>query len=278
MQNNITKLTPIEPRPGHKGDAGVGIEIRNVSKYFRRAKTEAPQAALLNVSLSIRAGSFVCLVGPSGCGKSTLLNMIGGFLQPDRGEIMAGNRPIVAPGADRGMIFQEPTLFPWLSVRDNVLFGPKAQSACTPVAEREADELLRIVELSTFSRHYPHQLSGGMKQRLAIARALINRPGVLLMDEPFGALDAITRSHMQAFLLNIWASHRTTVVFVTHDVEEAVLLADTVVVMSARPGHISGVIPIDIPRPRFPDAVDSEEQVTARRAVRAYLVGRTHHA
>jgi NitT/TauT family transport system ATP-binding protein len=277
MLNDATQLNFNEPRRGNNGDAGVGIEIKNVSKYFRRAKTEVPQAALANVSLSINAGSFVCLVGPSGCGKSTLLNMIGGFLQPDRGEITAGGNPILSPGADRGMIFQEPTLFPWLSVRDNVLFGPKAQSACTPAAEREADELLRIVELATFSRHYPHQLSGGMKQRLAIARALINKPGVLLMDEPFGALDAITRSHMQAFLLDIWASHRTTVVFVTHDVEEAVLLADTVVVMSARPGRISGVISIDIPRPRSPDAVDSEEQVMARRAVRAYLVGNRHH-
>jgi NitT/TauT family transport system ATP-binding protein len=271
---NATQPDSIRSRGRSNSEAGVGIEIRNVSKYFRRAKTEAPQAALSNISLSINAGSFVCLVGPSGCGKSTLLNMIGGFLQPDRGEIIAGDRSILRPGADRGIIFQEPTLFPWLSVRDNVLFGPKAQNACTPATEREAEELLRIVGLSTFSRHYPHQLSGGMKQRLAIARALINKPGVLLMDEPFGALDAITRSHMQAFLLDIWASHRTTVVFVTHDVEEAVLLADTVVVMSARPGRISGVIPIDIPRPRSPDAVDTEAQVTARRAVRSYLVGK----
>jgi NitT/TauT family transport system ATP-binding protein len=278
MQSSVTKPGPGRgPRPEAAGTAGVGIEVKNVSKYFRRTRSEEPQAALLNVSLSIRAGTFVCLVGPSGCGKSTLLNLIGGFLQPDRGEITAGGRPIVAPGADRGMIFQEPTLFPWLSVRDNVLFGPKAQGSCTPAVGREADDLLRIVGLNTFSRHYPHQLSGGMKQRLAIARALINKPGVLLMDEPFGALDAITRGHMQAFLLDIWASHRTTVVFVTHDVEEAVLLADTVVVMSARPGRISGVIPIDIPRQRSPDAVDSEEQVAARRAVRAFLVGSTAH-
>ena len=258
------------------GNAGVGIEVKNVSKYFRRTKSDEPQAALMNVSLSIRAGTFVCLVGPSGCGKSTLLNMIGGFLQADRGEITADGRQIW-PGRRPGHDFQEPTLFSWLSVRDNVLFGPKAQGANSPAVAREADELIRIVGLSAFSRHYPHQLSGGMKQRLAIARALINKPGVLLMDEPFGALDAITRSHMQAFLLDIWASHRTTVVFVTHDVEEAVLLADTVVVMSARPGRISGVIPIDIARPRSPDAVELREQVAARRAVRAYLVGSTGH-
>ena len=275
MRNIVAKPEPVHEQRGEA--AGVGIEVKNVSKYFRRTRSEDPQAALLNVSLSMLAGTFVCLVGPSGCGKSTLLNMIAGFLQPDRGEITAGGRMILAPGADRGMIFQEPTLFPWLTVRDNVLFGPKAQGARTPAVEREADDLLRIVGLSAFSRHYPHQLSGGMKQRLAIARALINKPGVLLMDEPFGALDAITRGHMQAFLLDIWASHRTTVVFVTHDVEEAVLLADTVVVMSARPGRISGVIPIDIPRPRSPDAVDSEEQVAARRAVRAFLVGSTAH-
>ncbi len=275
MQNSMAR--PAAMAPGAEAAAGVGIEVKNVSKYFRRTRSEEPQAALLNVSLSIKAGTFVCLVGPSGCGKSTLLNMIGGFLQADRGEILAGGRAIQAPGADRGMIFQEPTLFPWLSVRDNVLFGPRAQGACTSTVEREADELIRIVGLNAFSRHYPHQLSGGMKQRLAIARALINKPGVLLMDEPFGALDAITRGHMQAFLLEIWASHRTTVVFVTHDVEEAVLLADTVVVMSPRPGRISGVIAIDIPRPRSPDAVESEEQVTARRAVRAHLVGSAAH-
>jgi NitT/TauT family transport system ATP-binding protein len=202
--------------------------------------------------------------------------MIGGFLQPDSGEITAGDRPIRMPGADRGMIFQEPTLFPWLTVRDNVLFGPRARGSSDRAVELEADELLNIVGLTAFSRHFPHQLSGGMKQRLAIVRALINRPGVLLMDEPFGALDAITRGHMQAFLLDIWASHRTTVVFVTHDVEEAVLLADTVVVMSPRPGRISGVINVDISRPRSPDAVDSEEQVAARKAVRAYLVGGVH--
>jgi len=276
MQNNPAKAVP-----AHKADnaatAVVDVEVKNVSKFFRRTRADEPQAALLNVSLSIRAGTFACLVGPSGCGKSTLLNLIGGFLQADRGEITAGGRVIQVPGADRGMIFQEPTLFPWLSVRDNVLFGPRAQHACTAPVEREADELLRIVGLSGFSRHYPHQLSGGMKQRLAIARALVNKPGVLLMDEPFGALDAITRSHMQGFLLDIWASHRTTVVFVTHDVEEAVLLADTVVVMSPRPGRISAVVPIEIARPRSPDAVDSEEQVTARRAVRAVLTGSSTH-
>jgi NitT/TauT family transport system ATP-binding protein len=258
------------------GVAGVGIEVKSVSKFFRRTRSDHPQAALLDVSLSIQAGTFVCLVGPSGCGKSTLLSMIGGFLPPDHGEIAVGGRPIQMPGADRGMIFQEPTLFPWLTVRDNVLFGPRARGCSNGTVQREADELLNIVGLTAFSRHFPHQLSGGMKQRLAIARALINRPGVLLMDEPFGALDAMTRGHMQAFLLDIWASHRTTVVFVTHDVEEAVLLADTVVVMSARPGRISGVIDVDISRPRSPDAVDSEEQVAARKAVRACLIGGAH--
>ena len=171
------------------------------------------------------------------------------------------------------MIFQEPTLFPWLTVRGNVLFGPRAQHKLSSAVTHECDDLLRIVGLRAFAQHYPHQLSGGMKQRLAIARALINHPGVLLMDEPFGALDAITRGHMQSFLVDLWVTHRTTIVFVTHDVEEAVLLADRVVVMSPRPGRISAVIAVDIPQPRSGLSVESTEQVDIRRQVRARLAG-----
>ncbi len=257
--------------------AGAAIRVDRVSKIFRRSKSAPPQPALVEVSLAIPAGTFTCLVGPSGCGKSTLLNLIGGFTAPDGGSITVDGVAIQGPGADRGMIFQEPTLFPWLTVRDNVLFGPKAQHRLTPAIAREADDLLGIVGLDQFRNHFPHQLSGGMKQRLAIARALVNNPGVLLMDEPFGALDAITRSHMQGFLLDLWTTHRATIVFVTHDVEEAVLLADRVVVMSPRPGRIAAMVDVDIPRPRSALAVDTPEQVAVRRVVRKHLAGVDRH-
>jgi NitT/TauT family transport system ATP-binding protein len=256
---------------------GAAIAIDRVTKLFRRTRSAPAEPALLDVSLQIEPGTFTCLVGPSGCGKSTLLNLIGGFLLPDRGTLLVDGMAVRGPGPERGMIFQEPTLFPWLSVRQNVLFGPRAQHKVSAAVRHEADELLRIVGLQAFAEHYPHQLSGGMKQRLAIARALINHPGVLLMDEPFGALDAITRGHMQSFLLNLWVAHRTTIVFVTHDVEEAVLLADRVVVMSPRPGRIAAVVPVDIAQPRSALSVDSSEQVEIRRVVRAWLAGMGAH-
>jgi NitT/TauT family transport system ATP-binding protein len=276
-----TEVGISQPRQIPASDAvtigGATIRIDRVSKYFRRTKSAAPQPALVDVSLAIPAGTFTCLVGPSGCGKSTLLSLIGGFTTSDGGSITVDGVVIRGPGADRGMIFQEPTLFPWLTVRNNVLFGPKAQHRLTAAVAREADDLLGIVGLDGFRNHFPHQLSGGMKQRLAIARALVNNPGVLLMDEPFGALDAITRSHMQGFLLDLWSTHRATIVFVTHDVEEAVLLADQVVVMSPRPGRIAAVVDVDIPRPRSALAVDAPEQVAVRRIVRTHLAGVDRH-
>jgi NitT/TauT family transport system ATP-binding protein len=271
-----TEAALSERAPPSAAVKGAAIRIAGVGKLFRRTRSDAPQAALADVSLTLEAGTFTCLVGPSGCGKSTLLNLIGGFIGPDSGSLSVDGTPIRGPGADRGMIFQEPTLFPWLTVRDNVLFGPRAQHRLDARVERDADDLLRIVGLDGFRHHYPHQLSGGMKQRLAIARALVNNPGVLLMDEPFGALDAITRGHMQNFLLDLWATHRATVVFVTHDVEESVLLADRVVVMSPRPGRIAAVVDIDIPRPRSALSVDAPEQVALRRVVRAHLAGVDH--
>ncbi len=256
---------------------GAAISINHVTKLFRRTRSSRPEPALLDVSLQIDPGTFTCLVGASGCGKSTLLNLIAGFLPPDQGSLLVDGVAVRGPGPERGMIFQEPTLFPWLSVRQNVLFGPRAQKRLSAAVEREADELLHIVGLQAFAAHFPHQLSGGMKQRLAIARALINHPGVLLMDEPFGALDAITRSHMQSFLLNLWVTHRTTIVFVTHDVEEAVLLSDRVIVMSPRPGRIAAEVAVDIPQPRAALSVDSQEQVELRKLVRARLAGMDAH-
>lgn len=250
------------------------IEISNVSKFYRKTKTSVPTPALVDASLSIDAASFVCLVGPSGCGKSTLLNIIAGFIQADKGAVLVGGQAVQGPAADRGMIFQAPTLFDWMTVRENVLFGPKAQKRMSSEVMREAEELLEIVGLAAFIDHYPSQLSGGMKQRLAIARSLINKPSVLLLDEPFAALDAITREHMQTFLQTLWAKYGMTVVFVTHDVEEAALLADKVAVMSARPGRITTIVDVGVQRPR---EVDTPEQLEVRRRIRLNLAGRADH-
>lgn len=252
--------------------AASSIDIVNISKFYRKTKTAPPTPALVDASLKIAPASFVCLVGPSGCGKSTLLNIIAGFIKPDKGEVLVGGSPVQGPAADRGMIFQAPTLFDWMTVRDNVLFGPRAQKQMSSEVMAEAEELIEIVGLRAFIDHYPSQLSGGMKQRLAIARSLINKPSVLLLDEPFAALDAITREHMQTFLQSLWSQYGMTVVFVTHDVEEAALLADRVAVMSARPGRITTILDVGVQRPR---EVDAPEQLEVRRRIREHLAGRS---
>ena len=206
--------------------------------------------AVENASLNVHENEFVALVGPSGCGKSTLLRAAAGLEQPASGEIRVDGRAIDRPGADRGMVFQAYTLFPWLTVRENIRFSlKKAQKT-----ESEKDELveryIHLIGLEGFERSYPNQLSGGMRQRVAIARALVYQPRILLMDEPFGALDAQTRLLMQELLLEVWERQRSTVLFVTHDVEEAILLADRIIVMTARPGKIKAEIVVDLPRPR----------------------------
>ncbi len=217
------------------------IAVDNLSHLYRPARGR-PVRALADVSLTVREREFLALLGPSGCGKSTLLYLIGGFLPVESGQILVEGRPVAGPGPDRGIVFQHFALFPWKSVRANVLYG--LERAGLPRAEREkrAQTFIDMVGLTGFEESYPSQLSGGMKQRTAIARTLAFDPKILLMDEPFGALDAQTRSLMQAELLAIW--HRTpkTVIFVTHDVQEAVFLADRVAVMSARPGQIKAII------------------------------------
>jgi NitT/TauT family transport system ATP-binding protein len=249
------------------------IEIRSVSKRFAdgRRRGRGGHQALLDVDLSVREGEFVCLLGPSGCGKSTLLNIVAGFLTPDAGEVQVFGKPVSGPGPDRGVLFQSPQLFPWLTTRDNVLYGPKAQHALTSEVEREAETLLKTVGLDRFRDAYPHQLSGGMRHRAAFARVLINRPRVLLMDEPFGALDAITRAAMQRFLLDLWQRDRPTIVFVTHDVEEATLLGDRVCIMSGSPGRVETVFEVDLPRPRTYEDTETLEFVTVKRRIRSVL-------
>jgi NitT/TauT family transport system ATP-binding protein len=229
------------------------IAASDISMVFK-TRTGRVQA-IDGVTLEIPDAHFACIVGASGCGKSTLLNVMGGLIRPTSGNVYVDERPIHGPGTDRGMVFQSYTLFPWLRVRENVEFGPRVKGMSKPERRAISGPLLEEMGLSEFARAYPKELSGGMKQRVAIARALANDPKVLLMDEPFGALDALTRASAQRFLTEIWEQHRRTIAFVTHDIDEAIFLGDTVFVMSPRPGRLREVISIDIPRPRTLEAV-----------------------
>jgi ABC-type nitrate/sulfonate/bicarbonate transport system ATPase subunit len=206
--------------------------------------------ALDDIGAAIREGEFVCLLGPSGCGKSTLLRIIAGLIPATRGRVLIDGKPVAGCGPDRAFVFQDYALFPWMTVQDNVAFGLAARGVAIEEQRRKALELLKVVGLAQFAAKYPHHLSGGMKQRVSIARALVVEPQILLMDEPFGALDAQTRSVMQDELLRIWASYRKTVIFVTHSISEALLLADTVLLMTARPGRVKRTLKVDVPRPR----------------------------
>jgi NitT/TauT family transport system ATP-binding protein len=229
--------------------ASAMIEIDGVSKVFQTS-TRQNHLALSDISLSVANGAFVSILGPSGCGKSTLLYIVGGFVQPTRGIAKMKGKAITRPGPDRGPVFQEFALFPWKSVLGNVVYGPRQQGVKSAEADAQARALLEMVGLKGFEDFYPKELSGGMKQRVALARTLAYHPEVLLMDEPFGALDAHTRTRLQNDLLNIWERDRKTVLFVTHSVEEAVFLSDKVVMMTRSPGRIRQIVDIDLPRPR----------------------------
>lgn len=221
--------------------------------------------AVNNASLDIQPGEFVCLLGPSGCGKSTLMNTVAGFVKPTSGIVSVDDEHVKAPGLDRGMVFQQHSLFPWKTVCDNVAFGPLMASKGKDEARGIARTFIEMVGLSTYADSYPGMLSGGMKQRVGIARALANYPNVLLMDEPFGALDAQTRAMMQENLLQIWGEFGITVIFVTHDIDEAVFLADRVVVMSASPGKLIADIKVNLPRPRDTSMVSSKEYIETKK-------------
>lgn len=241
------------------------IAVEQVSKIFRtgRAVTEA----LRDVSIAIRDGEFIAIAGPSGCGKTTLLQLVAGFEQPDGGTVRVDGTPVAGPGSDRAVVFQQASLYPWLNVRDNITFGLKLKGERPEAVEAKLQTYLEIMGLGGFANHAPYQLSGGMQQRVAIARALITEPQILLMDEPFGALDAHTRNEMQSFLLGLWQRLKTTVLFITHDVEEAVLLADRVVVMTPRPGRVAAEIAVPFPRPRHWDLVLTADFVAIKREV-----------
>ena len=225
------------------------IEIDRVSQVFQTAARK-DHLALSDISLQVEDGAFVSILGPSGCGKSTLLYIVGGFVAPTSGVAKMRGRPITGPGPDRGPVFQEFALFAWKNALGNVMYGLLQQGAGRAQAEAQSRELLKMVGLKGYENFYPKELSGGMKQRVALARTLAYRPEVLLMDEPFGALDAHTRTRLQNDLLNIWERDRKTVLFVTHSVDEAVFLSDKVVMMTQTPGRIRQIIDIDLPRPR----------------------------
>ena len=224
------------------------ISMKDVGVSFSAGKGTRP--AVEQFTLEVQPGEFVCVLGPSGCGKSTVLNVVAGFINPKSGGVSIDGEPITGPGPDRGMVFQEPTLLPWKTVLQNVALGPSLAGQEYVRAEATARTFLGMVGLAEFERHYPSQLSGGMQQRVGIARALANYPRVLLMDEPFGALDAQTRVMMQEALLEVWSEFHTSVMFITHDIDEAIFLGDRVVVMSASPGRIIADISVGLPRPR----------------------------
>jgi len=234
------------------------ITFEDVSKTYL-GQTEV--RALDGISLTINEGEFVALLGPSGCGKSTLLNLLAGFEKTTEGTLLFDGETVTRPGPDRGVVFQEAALFPWLNVWQNVVFGPQVQGVARAEYESRARKLLKLVGLEAFAEALPVQLSGGMRQRVGIARVLAMSPRALLMDEPFGALDAQTRLSMQQLLLDVWQSLGTTVLFVTHDIDEAILLSDRICVMSARPGRIIRTIPIALARPRSIASLVSPEFV-----------------
>ena len=241
------------------------LVISGLGKTFRSER--GTTVALDGVDLTVGENEFVALVGTSGCGKSTLLSIAAGLENHDQGRITIDGEDIVAPGLDRGVVFQSYTLLPWLTALQNVEFALQAAGNSSREAKDIAQSHLELVGLQGFEKAFPSELSGGMKQRVAIARALSYRPKMLLMDEPFGALDALTRHHMQELLTGIWEKHRLTVLFITHDVEEAVYLSDRVAVMTNRPGRIKTVVPIDLPRPRHYDMVSSPEFQRLHRTV-----------
>ncbi|GAB7523581.1 ABC transporter ATP-binding protein [Paraburkholderia sp. 2C] len=245
------------------------LDVRSLGKRF--ATPTGEHVALDNINFQTHRREFVCVIGPSGCGKSTLIRILAGLERQSSGDVLIDGKPVDGPGADRGMVFQGYTLFPWLTVKKNVMFGLKMNGLGRTQAEREALQWLELVGLTKFADVYPHQLSGGMKQRVAIARALANRPRILLMDEPFGALDAQTRAKMQTHLLDIWRNIDVTVLFITHDLDEAIFLADRILVLKANPGEVQELIEVPVPRPRDYAQFTSAEFIATKARLEALI-------
>ena len=245
------------------------ILAEHIDKRYTSGKKSTK--AIEDASIDIQDNDFVCIVGPSGCGKSTLLRMLAGLDFPTSGNIIVNDRKVTGPGPDRGMVFQTYTLFPWMSVEDNIKFGLKLKNMPKDKQEEIAKRYLKIIGLEKFAKSYPKELSGGMKQRVAIARALANQPEVLLMDEPFGALDPHTKSMMQLLMREIWEKEHPTVVFITHDIDEAVFLANKIYVMSARPGKIMKEVNVYLPHKRTLELKDSTEFIKIRKDINSLL-------
>lgn len=239
------------------------LEVKGLGKEF--SSSAGPVIALRDITFKTHRREFLCVIGPSGCGKSTLIRLLAGLEAPTRGEVLLDNRPVTGPGPDRGMVFQGYTLFPWLTVKKNVMFGLRMRGESPHSAASEALQWIDMVGLEKFADAYPHQLSGGMKQRVAIARALANQPRILLMDEPFGALDAQTRGRLQASLMQIWRHIDITIIFITHDLDEAIYLADRILVLKAHPGEINELIEVPVPRPRDAEQFISPEYLATRK-------------
>lgn len=235
----------------------VKLEVKGLHKEFE--SSHGPVKALQDVNFKVHRREFLSVIGPSGCGKSTLIRILSGLELPTSGSVLLDGSEVSGPGADRGMVFQGYTLFPWLTVKKNVMFGLEVNGRSGSAVEQEALQWIELVGLSHAANSYPSQLSGGMKQRVAIARALANQPKILLMDEPFGALDAQTRAQMQSYLLQIWQNVDVTIVFITHDLDEAVYLSDRVLVLKANPGEVQELIEVPVPHPRHPDQFISPE-------------------
>lgn len=236
-------MASTEEKQGH----GRVLEFKDVTKSFAKTDSDGITHALAEINLKIEPGEFVSIVGTSGCGKSTILRLIAGLIPPTSGEILLGGKPITGAGPDRGMVFQKATLFPWLTIEKNVSFSLRMQKKYD---KEKVEKMLKMVGLEEFRKDYPHQLSGGMAQRVALVRSLINNPDILLLDEPLGALDAFTRMNMQDEILNIWREQKQTVVMVTHDVEEAIYMGTRVLVMEPRPGRVKADIPIELSEPK----------------------------
>lgn len=245
------------------------LEVKHLGKRYASAQGETE--ALRDINFKVHRREFVCVIGPSGCGKSTLIRILAGLENHSSGDVLLDDKPVTGPGRDRGMVFQGYSLFPWLTVKGNVMFGPEMSGHTRNVAENQARQWLDLVGLTKFADAYPHQLSGGMRQRVAIARALVNEPRILLMDEPFGALDAQTRAKMQNHLLDIWKNLDITVLFITHDLDEAVFLADRILVLKPHPGEVQEVIEVPVPRPRSAAQIGSAEFRATKARIEALI-------
>ena len=263
LPSYLEQSEPVRDRFERLKQRPVVLEVKDLCKSFESSAGSV--TALEGINFRARQREFVCVIGPSGCGKSTLIRILAGLEAPTSGEMLLDGKAVQGPGPDRGMVFQGYTLFPWRTVKKNVMFGLEMAGRSKTSAEEEARQWIDLVGLGNFENAYPHQLSGGMKQRVAIARALASQPRILLMDEPFGALDAQTRARMQAYLLEIWQNIDITILFITHDLDEAIYLADRILVLKAHPGEVEEIIEVPVPQPRSPEQFLSAEFLATKK-------------